>query len=146
MTIAQVYGQATLHMGLGRFKFLDSNALKCMLVAPTYTPDIDTHAFRSQVTGEIAASGYTTGGVSLSSVTWVYDAANDWTVLGAAAPTWTPLAAVVHYAVVYGNSGLGAVSDPLLGYIDFEEDIDLTDQGINLAWPLTGIFRSRLTA
>lgn len=143
MTLAQTYGQATLHMGLGRFNFPAANALKCMLVGSTYTPDIDAHDFRSDVTGEVSAVGYTAGGVVLSGVTWTYDAANNWSVLTATSPTWSPMAATVRYAVVYGNTG-SAATDPLLGYIDFEENIDLTSQGINLAWPSTGIFRSRL--
>lgn len=143
MTIAQTFGRATLHMGLARFNFTASNALKVMLMSPSFTPDIDANTFRSDLSNEITAAGYTAGGVVLSGVTWTYDATNNWTVLAATAPTFTPLPATVHYAVVYGNTG-SAATDPLLGYIDFEEDIDMTSQGVNLAWPSTGIFRSRL--
>lgn len=141
MTIAQTYGQASLHLGLGRFNFTTLNALKVLLTTSSYTPNIDTHDFRNDVTNEIAVTGYAP--LSLSGVTWTYDAANNRSVLTADPITWIPLAATVRYAVIYGNVGTAA-TDPLLGYIDFESNTDLTSQGLNLAWPSGGFFRVAL--
>lgn len=44
-------------------------AMKGLLVDDTYTPNFDTHAFRSSVTNEVSGTGYTTGGVVLTTTT-----------------------------------------------------------------------------
>lgn len=46
---------------------LEAETHKGLLVTDTYNPNFDTHAFRSDVTNEIAAGGgYTTGGNTLT--------------------------------------------------------------------------------
>lgn len=45
---------------------LEAETHKGMLVTDTYTPNFDTHAFRSDVTNEVSGTGYTTGGTALT--------------------------------------------------------------------------------
>jgi hypothetical protein len=52
--------------------YLSGKTLKAMLVTPDYVFDKD-HAFRSEVTDEVSGTGYSTGGVTLSSVSAVWD-------------------------------------------------------------------------
>jgi hypothetical protein len=57
----------------------DSDTLKLTLHTSTYTPNLDTHVFVSDLTNELASSaGYTTAGVTLTSPTVTYTAANSW--------------------------------------------------------------------
>lgn len=56
----------------------DSDAIKAMLCTSTYTPDLNAHIYKSSVTNEISGTGYTAGGVTLSSCALTYTAANSW--------------------------------------------------------------------
>jgi hypothetical protein len=67
----------------------NSDTIKCALATSAYTPNLDTHAYFSDITNEITGTGYTAGGATLTSPTIVYTAANSW---GTAAATSTAYA------------------------------------------------------
>jgi hypothetical protein len=48
---------------------LDTDTIKAMTVTNTYTPNQDTHTFKSSVTNEVSGTNYTAGGATLGSVT-----------------------------------------------------------------------------
>lgn len=56
----------------------DTNTVRAMLTTSTYTPNTDTHQYKSSVTNEITGTGYTAGGVTLGTKTVTYTAANSW--------------------------------------------------------------------
>jgi hypothetical protein len=87
--MAQPYRQALMKF-LNKEADWDSDAITATLHTATYTPNLDTHAYVSDLTNELAAgSGYTTAGVTLSSCTRTYTAANSW---GTSAATTTAYA------------------------------------------------------
>lgn len=55
-----------------------SDTIKVMLTTSTYSPNLDTHETKADVTNEISGTGYTAGGVTLASKTIVYTAADSW--------------------------------------------------------------------
>lgn len=68
----------------------DSDTIKVTLHTSTYAPNLDTHVFVSDLTNELAASGgYSTGGVTLTSPTTTYTAANSWGTTWAASTAYT---------------------------------------------------------
>lgn len=138
MTVtANVYGPSA-----NNIRFIGSNSLKAMLVTSAYTPNVAIHDYRDDITGEVTASGYVAGGITLSDVVWAYDSTNRWSTLTAGNPAWGALAVTnVRYIVVYANMG-SAAADILLSYVDLGVDTDLTAQGIVIDWPDTGIYRS----
>lgn len=76
--MAQWYRQA-LTKFLNHEADADSDTLKVTLHSSSYVPSLDSHAYVSDLTNELAASGgYSTGGVTLGSVTVTYTAANSW--------------------------------------------------------------------
>jgi hypothetical protein len=76
--MAQWYRQA-LSKFLNKEADWDSDAITATLHTASYTPNLDTHAYVSDLTNELAAgSGYSTGGVVLTSLTRTYTAANSW--------------------------------------------------------------------
>jgi hypothetical protein len=81
--MAQWYRQALMKF-LNKEADWDSDAITVTLHTATYTPNLDTHAYVSDLTNELAAgSGYSTGGLTLSSLTRTYTAANSWSTTAA---------------------------------------------------------------
>lgn len=56
----------------------DSDTIKAMLCTSSYTPNYDTHQYKSSVGSEVSGTGYTPTGATLSSCTVTYTAANSW--------------------------------------------------------------------
>ncbi len=73
-----LYPSSQVDAANGNLDF-DTNDIKVMLVASGYTPSA-SHTKRSDITNEVTGTGYTSGGISLSSKTYGTTAANSWTV------------------------------------------------------------------
>lgn len=93
---------------------LDSDAITLTLHTATYSPNLDTHAYVSDLTNELASGGgYTPGGVVLTSLSRSYVAANSWPVTAAVSTAYAvgdtrrPSAGngFLYRAVVAGTSG-----------------------------------------
>lgn len=100
---------------------LDTNTFKCMLVTSAYVPDQDAHEFRSSVTNEVTGTGYTAGGVTLSSLAVGQDNTNNRGEWDFADPVWAASTITARGAVVYKSTG-SAATDALVAYIDFGSD------------------------
>lgn len=119
----------------------DSDTIKVMLAGSAYTPNQDTHAYKSDVTSEVTGTGYTAGGQALASKTATYDAATNVTILDAADVTWANSTITARYAVIYDDAGATDAAKVLLGYVDFGSDQSSTNGNFALTWDATGIFR-----
>lgn len=101
---------------------LDTDTLKVALCSSSYTPAVTTHTFFSDITNEIVASGYTTGGVTLANKAITVDTTNHRAYLDADDAIWSASATfTVRYAVLYKSTGTASTS-PLIGYIDYTTD------------------------
>lgn len=129
------YGNAALGFAKGEIDF-DTAVVKVMLVASTYTPNANTHVYKSDVTGEVTGAGYTAGGVTVASLTSAYDAANFRAEVDGADVTWTALATTFRYAVMYVDTGT-ATTSRLLQYIDFGAD-QTVNGDTTLQWSAEG--------
>lgn len=113
---ASFYGQALLAMGTGAFN-LPTDPLNILLTNSTYTPNIDTHTYVSDLTGEITGTGYSR--LALTGVSWIYDSTNHQCVLGAAQAQWTTATFTCAYAVIYKNTGTDTTSR-LVSYVNLD--------------------------
>lgn len=120
---------------------LDSDSLKVMLCTSAYTPDQDTHQYKSQVTGEVVGTGYTAGGQVLAGVTVSYDAATNTIKLDADDPSWPGSTITARYAVFYDDTPSTAATKPLISYVDFGADIATTAGAFTLTLDANGIVR-----
>lgn len=91
-----------------------------MLVEDGYTPNYDTHDFRFDLTNEVSGTGYTTGGVNLTTT--------EWTVGSPSAgvmkydfddPSWSSSSIPNAMALVFYFDVGSSATDMLLGLLDF---------------------------
>lgn len=107
----------------------DSATIKAMLVTTSYTPNRDTHAFRSDVTGEASGSGYTAGGQALNNVTITQNNTNDRCDIDFDNETFPAITVTnVNAYVLYKDTG-NAATDILIAYIEFTEGSQSTVNG-----------------
>jgi hypothetical protein len=110
-----------------------------MLVTSTYTPNIDTHTRRSDVTNEVTGTGYTAGGTALVSPTLTQNNTNDRADFDAADPSWSTSTITARGAVIYKARGGASTADELVCYLDFGADIVSTAGTFTIAFDPLGI-------
>jgi hypothetical protein len=136
-TTAKVYGLALQSMLNAEINF-SSDTIKAMLCTSSYVPDQDLHRYKSSVTNEITGTGYTAGGVTLTSKTVTYDAPSNTLTLDCADPSWAAATITARYLVIYKSTGTDSTS-PLLVFVDFGTDISSTGGTFSYTVPATGI-------
>lgn len=120
----------------------DSDTIKVALLTSSYTPNQDTHDYYDDVVGnQVTGTGYTAGGITLSSKTSTYDGTNNVLVLDAADVTWSSSTITARYAVVYNDTPATNATKPLIGYVDFGSDQSSTNGNFTITWDSTGIVR-----
>lgn len=115
---------------------LDTDTIKAALVSSSYAPNIDTHDFFDDISGEISASGYTAGGAALANKSITVDTSDDRAYLDADDTAWNAGATfTVRYVILYKSTGTAGTS-PLIGYIDFGTDrVALSGEQFYIQWP-----------
>jgi hypothetical protein len=110
-----------------------------MLVTSTYAPNKATHAKRSDVTNEVAASGTYAAGGGAVACTVAKDTVNHKETLTFAGITFTGATITARAAVIYKHRGGASTADELVGYVDFGADIASTagNFAVTFSTPLT---------
>jgi hypothetical protein len=133
-----IYNSAKRDLANGSID-LDTDTIKVMLVTATYSPNIDTHTKRSDITNEVSGTGYTSGGAALANKTVTADNTNDRMVFDADDLVWSASTITARGAVLYKSRGGAASADELIMYVDFGSDISSTADNFTIQWATTGI-------
>lgn len=106
----------------------DTDSFKMMLVSvvPDAT-DKDAWTKRSDVTDEVAGTGYTAGGKAVTLTVAAVDTANDDTEITCSSPNWPSATISAVAAVIYKSRGGAASADELVCTIDFGGTIASTN-------------------
>jgi len=136
VTVA-AYGPMMQSLVNGEIDF-DTDTIKVMLCASGYTPNQDSHRYKSSVTNEVTGTGYTAGGATLASKAVTYNASTNTLTLDAADPQWPSSTITARYAVFYKDSGTAGTS-PLLCYWDFGADVISSGTSFNIQLAAQGI-------
>jgi hypothetical protein len=117
------------------------DTIKVALCTSSYTPDQDAHQYFSSVSGEVSGAGYTAGGETLTSKSVTYDASTNTSALKAGQSVWSNATFTTRYAVIYKDTGTGSTS-PLLGYVDFSGDEQVSSGTFTVTWdPTDGVLK-----
>lgn len=124
---------------------LDAGTFKVSLHSSSYTPNAATQSVGADLTNELAtANGYTAGGATLGSVTWVQ--AGGTVTWDAADTAWSAAGGslVARYAVIRAVGTLNGRVDPLVAYILLDitpaDVTTTTGNTLTLQWNGSGIF------
>lgn len=118
----------------------DSDTIKVMLCTSSYTPNQDTHRYKSDITNEVTGTGYTAGGATLASCTFSYNSGTNTLTLDAADTSWTSSTITARYAVIYDSTPGSDATRPLIGYVNFGADVSTTAGTFSIVWDSAGIF------
>lgn len=139
MPTTKVYGKFLESMA-DKLIDLNSDTLKVMLVTSAYTPDQDTHQFKSSVTNEVSGTGYTAGGATLGTVNVAYTAGTNTLMFDAADTSWTSSTITnARYAIIYDSTPATDATRPLIAYVDLDSDRSTTNSEFKLTWNSSGI-------
>lgn len=101
-------------------------AVKGLLVTDTYTPAFDTHDFRNDVTNEVTGTGYTAGGIALT--TTELTIASGVLTYDSADPSWASSTIANAMALVaYFARGGADTADELIFLSDFVTAVSTTN-------------------
>lgn len=121
-----IYNHCLDNLARGTIDF-DTDTFKVMLVTSTYTPNKDTHEFRSSVTNEVSASGSYAAGGGTSTVTVTKDDTNDRPDVSFGNVSFTSATITARAAVIYKSRGGASSADELVAYVDFTTDQSSTN-------------------
>ncbi|WP_280319815.1 hypothetical protein [Nocardia wallacei] len=123
--VAKLYGKVFTSAFNKEIDF-NSDTIKAMLCTSAYTPDQDTHQYKSDVTNEITGTGYTAGGVTLANCTISYDGATNTLKLDCDDFSWTGATFTARNLVIYDSTPGSDATRPLIMYVTFAADIPVT--------------------
>lgn len=138
MATSKLYGKLILSL-LNKELDWDTDTIKIMLCTSTYTPDQDTHQYKSSITNEVTGTGYTAGGATLASKTNAYTAGTNTVAIDAADVTWSNSTITARYAVIYDDSPATDATKPLIAYLDFGSDQTSTAGDFTITFDAAGI-------
>lgn len=120
----------------------DSDTIKVALCTSSYPVNQDTDDYWSDAQPyEASGTGYTAGGLTLTSKSLTFDAATNKVTLDAADVTWANSTITARYAVIYdAQTGVNTTS-PLIGYVDFGTDQSSSSGSFVISWAATGILQ-----
>ena len=119
---------------------MDTDTIKLMLVTSAYTPNIDTHTKRADVTSEVTGGGYTAGGATLANKSVSIDNALNKAVFTADQIVIPNATITARGGVLYKSRGGLASADELIAYADFGADITSTNGDFTISQPIINLF------
>lgn len=118
-----------------------TDTIKIALLKSTYTPNIDTDVFFSDIiANESSGTGYTSGGITLSGITETNDTTNHRGIITAPTATFTAVTFTdARYAVIYKSTGVNSTS-PLMELVDLVSTQTSSGGNFSVIWNATGTY------
>lgn len=138
MTTAKAYGLFAKSL-LNKEVDMDSDTIKAMLCTSAYTPNQDTHQYKSSITNEVTGTGYTAGGLTLAGSAVSYNASTNTLMFDANDASWPNSTITARYVVLYDATPGSDATRPLIGYVDLESDVSTTNGNFQVTWDAAGI-------
>lgn len=138
MASAKFYGKFYQSL-LAKEINLTSDTIKLSLHSSSYTPNQDTHRYRSDLTNEVTGTGYTAGGATVTGISVTYDAGTNVLSFDGADVSWPSSTITARWGVLYDSTPATDATRPLIGYVDFGGNISSTAATFAVVWAASGI-------
>lgn len=134
------YFKAGIQTGTFDLDATGNGAVWVALVNNSYTFSAD-HNFVGEFIGtyQVSGSGYTSGGVALSSPHVYKDDTADYGAFRGSNVLWASSTITAKGAVLYRSSGSGFASDGLICYVDFGSDYTSSNGTFTIQWNASAI-------
>jgi len=110
----------------------NADTFKVMMLTSSATPNKDTWTRRVDVTNEVAGTGYTAGGKTVTVSVGSVDTTNDRVDVSLGAVDWTASSITARYAVYYKSRGGASSADELIAVVDFGQDVTTINDTFSL--------------
>lgn len=121
----------------------DTDTINCMLVGAGYTPNQDTHRYKSDLgANELTGTGYSAGGAAIANRTFTYTGATNTLMLDGDDVTWAASTITLPAngsAIVYDNTPATDATRPLICYQQTDTQIASTNGNFVVQWNASGI-------
>lgn len=118
---------------------LDTDTIKCALLTSSYSPNIDTNVYWSDISAnEVSGTGYSAGGAALSGKSVTVDNTGDKGVFDASDVTWGSSTITARFAALYKDTGVAGTS-PIVCVFDFSTDKSSSSGNFIIQWNASGI-------
>lgn len=138
MASAKFYGKFYTSL-LNKTIDIDTDVIKLQLHTDGYTPNQDTHQFKSDLTNEVVGTGYTAGGAVVTGISVSYDAGSNVLSFDGADVSWPSSTITARWGVLYDSAPATDATRPLIGYVDFGGNISSTAATFAVVWAASGI-------
>jgi hypothetical protein len=135
---SKFYGLSLVSLFTAKINWTGGN-VKALLLTNAYTPNQDTHQYKSDLTNELpTANGYTLRGQAITTAAVTYDGATNTVKITCDNPSWPSSTLTARYLVFYQDTGTDSTS-PLIAYVDFGADVSSTAAAFTYQVPGTGV-------
>lgn len=117
----------------------DTDTIRCMLCTSSYTPNQDTHQYKSSVDNEVTGTAYNAGGGTVGNCTVTYTGATNVLMLDGDDVSWASSTITARTAVVYDGTPGADASRPLICYQQNDADISSSNGTFTVSWNASGI-------
>jgi hypothetical protein len=139
VTASGLYGLSLEKMMIDTLgESLEAEDNKVLMVTDTEAPNFDTHDFRADIAAEVTGTGYSAGGIALTSTEITLSSGV--LTFDAADSSWAASTiANAMAAVFYTNVGASA-TDQLISLSDFVSAASSSSGTFTIQWSASGIF------
>ena len=139
VTASGLYGLSLEKMMIDTLgESLEAEDNKVLMVTDSEVPNFDTHDFRADITAEVTGTGYTSGGVAIT--TTEITLASGVLTFDAADVSWSSSTIASAMAAVGYTNVSGAATDQLIWLSDFVTAASSSSGTFTVQWSGSGIF------
>lgn len=115
-----------------------SDEFKAMLVTEDYTPDLDAHAYKDDITDEASGDGYSAGGNVVGNFALTIPSLHVWKI-DCDDPTFFGIDLIFRYVVLYDNEPSGDGNKPVIALFDMGENLSFAGEDFRAILNTSGL-------